>query len=151
MSCSHSLHTLPLVYVYLLAPAFNPHVPQGFFFSFPRSHVHVQYESQPLQINTDQQKKPLWRPCRLWFYHSAGPQIFVVLPASPLLSSQPGVIKATSSLNSHDSHGSCLRTAFGGGHNMVGKHRNSCGTDTPRQHGDRRRAEVYILFASVDL
>lgn len=83
MSCSHSLHTLPLVYVYLLAPAFNPHVPQGLFF-FPSllSHVHVQHESQRLQINTDQQNqknrtqlpslqtvtRPLSRTTNLFFF-----------------------------------------------------------------------------------
>lgn len=149
MSCSHSLHTLPLVHVYLLSPAFNPHVPQGFF--FPCSHVHVQNESQPLQINTDQQKNPIDAHADCDSTTQPDYRSLLFLPASPLLSSQPGVINATGSQIIVIHIFSCLRTAFGGGHNMVGKHRKICGTDTPRQRGDRRRAEVCILFASVDL
>lgn len=111
MSCSHSLHTLPLVYVYLLAPAFNPHVPQVvFFFSFSSSHVHVQYESQPLQINTGQQKKPIHVPADCDSTTQPDHKSLLFLPASPLLSSHPGLIKAPGSVNGCDSRRSCLRT-----------------------------------------
>lgn len=99
-----------LVYVYLLAPAISPHVPQLFPLS---SHVHVQRESQGLQINRQSSKNPICPPPiprRLWLGHWAVPQNFVVLCPPLLWFPHAPRWLSPGSIICSDSHCFCLHT-----------------------------------------
>lgn len=84
-----------LVYVYLLAPAISPHVPQLFPLS---SHVHVQRESQGLQINRQSSKNPICPPPTplqtVTRTLSRTTELCCFMSASSLVSTRPEVIKS---------------------------------------------------------